>query len=167
MPLELKMSTGAKVGGLHWPDINVEQIVVRNLMRLHDTWEILVLKNRVVGLGRRLLIAADLWPFARAHERYQQILTERVYLRVIRKMTARTKNADRKCKGGKASTHKQRVTASGLVEGGVVKEKLPGSPNDSDTEGTISEESSSDDEYWREILQSMRVKAQKTMKKEG
>ena len=60
LPLELKMSTGAKVAGVHGPDINAEQSVVSNLMRLHDTWEISVLKNRVVGLDRRLVIAADL-----------------------------------------------------------------------------------------------------------
>ena len=42
---------------------------------------------------------------------------------------------------------------------GIDKNKLPGPPSDSGTEGTTSEEGSSDEEYWREVLQSLRTKA--------
>ena len=42
---------------------------------------------------------------------------------------------------------------------GVDEEKLPGPPSDSGTDGTPSEEASSDEEYWREILVTLRKKA--------
>ena len=60
---------------------------------------------------------------------------------------------------------KKPVAASGLVDrvvggaAGVDKEKLPGPPSDSGTDGTSSEEASSDEEYWREILVTLRKKA--------
>ena len=107
LPLELKMARGSTVLGVRWPDIASEQSVVSNLIRMGDDWQISVLRNRVVGLDRRLVTAVDFWPFQRARERHQQILTQRACSKALRKMLHGIAKAARKRKGAKSSEKKK------------------------------------------------------------
>ena len=109
LPLELKMARGPTVLGVRWPDILSEQNVVSNFIRIGDDWQVSVLRNRVVGLDRRLVTAVDLWPFQRAHERHQQILTQRACAKALRKVLHGAKKAARRRKGAKSSRKKSRA----------------------------------------------------------
>ena len=115
------MARGPRVLGVRWPDIASEQSVVHNLIRIGDDWQVSVLRNRVVGLDRRLAIVVDVWPFQRANERHQQILRERTCAKALRRMLHGGVKAARKRKGAKSSIKKSgRAVSAGTGVGGVV-----------------------------------------------
>ena len=168
LPMLLQFAPGRMVLGKRWPAICGELEAMSQLVAIAERWDISVLSNRVASLDERLVTAAECVPLAAAEARNAEYLAQQASMKAFRTAagTDRAK-ASSASRGAASGSSARRAPGAAAVAGaepgahaGVAAPaaRAPAMPthesSDSDTE-------SSADEYWRDIMSSLRLKARR------